>query len=358
MTTKQDEFIQSLEGGLTPQQAAQLLEMGDEGDTGAASETGGAPGASAVDGESGAAQGGASKNEAEGASTAADGEGTQTSTTVDESTLNSDNAVIVAKDGKHHIGYDKLLEARDGEKQAKAALAAAEEKLQALQAAAESRADSGQVATKTDNQVAAAQAAIDQGVNPEIFGDFSEEALAKGISTLVSMKVDERVAAALAKVDERLAPLQKEHQTAKANSHFDPIYTKHPDADSIVESKELADWISSQPSFAQSGIRAVLNKGSAQQVIELFDTFKQATGVTQAEGKTAQTDDEVKAAAKQAIAGAKPPVPASLSDIPGGRPGAGATRHEVMGQMSATDLADAMEGMSPEQIDEFLNRQM
>ncbi|MCT2416064.1 hypothetical protein MNU23_30780, partial [Pseudomonas aeruginosa] len=76
------------------------------------------------------------------------------------------------------------------------------------------RATAGEAPTSQDNQLAAAQAAMDQGVDPAIFGDFSEEALAAGIQKLIDAKVEARVSAL---VDQKLAPIQKkEAESARA----------------------------------------------------------------------------------------------------------------------------------------------
>jgi hypothetical protein len=106
----------------------------------------------------------------------------------------------------------------------------------------------------------------------------------------------------------------------------------------------------------------VLQKGTTQQVIELFSAFKQATGTTQgagagaAEGTEQVNPEAVKAAAQAAIATAPSRVPASLTDLPGGRP-AGLSRDEQMADMNGRELLDAMGAgnMTPEQIERFLN---
>lgn len=362
-TDQQNEFIQSLNGDLNPTQAAQLLEMSGQGDTGATSpELAAQPGAATATAE-GTTSSDAGTTGANTSATAAPAASTPAAapdaTPAAASELTAANAVILAKDGKHTIGYEKLVEAREGEKHWKAQAEAAQTQLAELQAQAKTRADAGQTPTQTDAQVAAAQAAIDQGIDPGIFGDFSEEDLAKGIQTLVDAKVAAKVDAIVA---QKLAPIQQKHATEASDSHYAAIYKAHPDADSLAESKELGDWINTQPSFVRDGYNAVLQKGSTQQVIELFSAFKQATGTTQGAGAgaaagTEQVNSEaVKAAAQAAIATAPSRVPASLTDLPGGRP-AGLSRDEQMADMNGRELLDAMGAgnMTPEQIERFLN---
>lgn len=316
-----NELNQSNDGDLTPDQLNRLLAGEDyEGDTEAqATETGGQPEASSGDDK------GEPKNEAE---------------------LSADNAVVMARDNKHTIPFEKLEEAREGQKHWRAQAEAAQQELEALKAQAQARADAGQAPTKQDNQIAAAEAAIDAGVDPELFGDFSEDALAAGIQKLVEQQVEARLQSAL-------APYQKREAETAAESHYNAIYAAHPDADSVAQSQELAEWIESQPTFVRGSMSAVMQQGSTEQVIELLSAFKSATGTTQAAGN--HTAEAVRSAAKQKIANAKSDVPASLSDFPAGRAGTG-SRSEAMQEMTGIELLDAMDSMTPQQIEDFLNR--
>ena len=325
------------DGVLTSEQASQLLELAMEGDTGAgALESGGEPGATpgAEEGQQGAQ---ASENVESNGGAA-------------ELGIDPSKAVVLAKDNVHTIPYQKLIDAREGEKHWKAQAEAAAAELAALRAQAERRAAAGEAPTQTDAAVATAQAAIAQGVDPAIFGDFSEEALAQGIQKLVDMRVQEQVSAALGKA---LAPIKEQQETQAVNSHFSAIYKAHPDADSIAESKELTDWVNAQPSFARAGYQAVLQNGTTEQVIEFFDQFKQATGKATQQPTDGKPD--VAAAAQAALAKAKAQVPTSLSEIP-----AGAKAHhdeaEALMEMSDSNALNSFMGKSPEQIRALLER--
>ena len=270
--------------------------------------------------------------------------------------LDPANAVILAKDGKHHIPYSKLEEARQAEQAARAAAKAAQDELAALRAQAEQRAAAGVAPTAADNASAIVQKALESGeVDPAIFGDFSEEAMAKGIATLVSQGLTQGFTA----LRQELAPITAQHQMSEVEKHYGAIYQAHPDADSVVESQELDSWINSKPSFVRDAYRAVLDpqgQGTAAQVIELFDTFKKETGATKAAPAPAPSVDP-KAAAKAAIAAAQPAVPTSLSDFPGGR--AGPTSFtDRMASMSEVELFNAVNTgeISQAQLNDYLNR--
>ncbi len=338
-TDAQNELIQSFEGNLSPEQVAQLLELSDGDTTATAVELGNEPDITTANGKGEQA-------------TPAAGEGGEPDPA---------KAVLLAKDGIHTIPYDKLVEAREGEKHWKAQHDAAQVQLQTLQAEAKARAEAGAAPTVVDNQAATAQAAIEQGVDASIFGDFSEEALAKGMRTLaeqnaalIESKIEARVQAL---VDKALQPLHAQQATSATESHYGAIYAAHPDADSIAESKELSDWIATQPTFVRDAYSSVLEKGTTEQVIEMLGLFKQANGITQPTN-TETSAETVKAAAKAALAKASTPIPVSLSDFPGGRAGAGATRDEALAEMTGSSLVDAMHDMTPEQIETFLSRRV
>lgn len=343
MATTQDELIDSFDGNVTPEQMHQLLSLAG-GDTGAlASEAEGEPGALAVQEDTTADKGSETDKGAAGAQDGKKGDQQE----ADDLELNSDNAEIIAKDGKHRISYDKLLEAREGEKQWRAQAEANQRELDELRTQAKQRSDAGEVATATDNQVAIAQAAIDQGVDPGIFGDFSEEALAKGIAAVIK----KTVASELESVRSALVPIQAMQAAEVKDAHYGVIYEAHPDADSIAESTEFAAWRSKQASFVQPAIDRVFTDGSAQEVIELFNRFKTETGSAQ---PATDAQSLARTKAQEVINKAGVQVPASLSDFPGGR-AAGLSKAEAMADMDGVQLLGAMDTMDAAQLEAYMN---
>ena len=341
MSLTQSEYFQThaVDGQLTDEQMAELLSL-PEGDTGITPDSS-EPDAASVDGKPDAVD----ESNPEPAATG--------DKQADTEAKPEPEPVLLAKDGKHTIPYEKLVEAREAEKHWKAQAEAAQKQLAELQTAAQQRADDGQAPTATDNAVATATAAIESGIDPEIFGDFSEEALAKGIQKLVAMGVEQQLAAIRGELAKVVEPLKATQAKSAAEAHYQAIYSAHPDADSIAESKELSDWIAKQPTFARTAYAQALQQGTTQEVIELFTAFKEATGKAQvATGKP-----DVTAAAKAAIANAKTPPPTSLSEIPAGT----AAAHDeatAMLEMSSTSVLRSFEGKTPEQIEAMLSRVM
>lgn len=271
----------------------------------------------------------------------------ETETTQPAAPTDAQAQVILAKDGVHTIPYDKLVEARDAEKQWRAQAEAAQKQLAEMQAKFQRDNLQQQTANATPEQLEAqAEDAISKGVDPSLFGDFSEEAIAAGVQKLV----DARVAAIEARLSQVVAPLQQAAQVSEAEQARNLVLSKHPDAASIAESAELEQWVQSKPAFVRGAYQQVITGGTPAQVVELLDAFKSETGTR----KTAATPDSA-AVAQAAISKAQQRGPSSLSDIPGGTAGQH-DENEAMRQMSAVDLMGKLEGKTPEQIADLMAR--
>ncbi len=268
-------------------------------------------------------------------------------------------APIASKSGAYTIPYEKLEQARDraktleGENESlRAQLAELNAKQQAnLEKAednAQARADAGKQQTEADQNLEAAKKAMGQGVDASLFGDFSEEGIAKGIAALMERTREELRAELREEAARELKPLKDREAQEVKDSHYSAIFQKHPDANEIVQSSQFAAWHASLPGFQRAAVDAVLNPetgGTAAEVIEVFDTFKAQTG---------------KAAAPAAQDKGKAPevqrrVPHSLSEI------AGEQHQDIAQQVMAsagTDpnaLIERMQDMSPEQIERVMN---
>ena len=347
MKTK-DELFQDIDGERpSPEQAALLMSMA-EGDTSNFMLDSGEPDTAASTGDDSTATDDANTDDQQaGAATAGTEQGKPKAAAPADAELNADNAVVLAKDGKHTIPFEKLAQSREGERHWREKAT----ELQALLDQAQQRADSGQASTEQQQQELA-DAAEAAGVDLSLFGDFSEEGLAKGINALVEQKANALVDA---KLKEALAPLQQREQQSAREAHYGGIYAAHPDADSIYESKELDDWIKSHPAYLQPAVRGVFTDGSQQDVIDLFTRFKEATGKAQQAPASAAQD--AKSGAQAALQKAKNEPPVSLSDIPDSKPSA-TNLFEQLAQLNPTDLSARLETLPKDQVEAFLNRSM
>jgi hypothetical protein len=268
-------------------------------------------------------------------------------------------APIASKSGNYTIPYERLETARERNKTLEGENQTLREQLADLTAkqqanlgkaedGAQARADAGQAQTTADQNLDAAKAAIAQGVDMSLFGSFSEEDIAKGITALVQRTRDELRAELHEENAKTLKPLQERDAKTAKDGHYGSIYEKHADADEVVQSAEFEGWKKSLPSFARSSVEAVFDPktgGTAEQVIEIIDTFKARAG---------------KAAAPSAQDKGKPPevqrrVPNSLSEA------AGEQHQDVTQQVLASAgtnphaLMERMQDLSNEQIDRLLN---
>jgi hypothetical protein len=265
-------------------------------------------------------------------------------------------APIASKSGEYTIPYEKLTSARTERDQYKAEAAQLREQLASLTAAqasnfaaaqqqAQTRADAGQAPTQADSNLALAQAAAAQGVDVAIFGDFSEEGIANGVAQLVAQMEARANARVEEKLNAALAPLREREAQSAVSAHQQAIYGAHPDADEVYESSEFKAWMGNQPSYARAAIEYTLANGTAQQVVEVFSTFKGATG------KGTPAD-----AVSKALAKAQQQPPMSLSELPGASASGNGDAERVAalaGDPAA--LLDFMAGLSPEKQTRLMN---
>lgn len=322
-----------------------------------------------LDGEDTATQGNQDNtNGADGAGIATDAAGqgdegkTQDAAAMQAQTTGDEpvGAPIASKSGAYTIPYEKLEQARthaktlEGENEALRAQVAeltakAQTNLANAEDGAQARADAGQAQTQADQNLEAAKAAIGQGVDISMFGDFSEEAIAKGLGTMMAQMREELRAELRQESAQALKPLKEQQAKEASDGHLSAIYQKHPDADEIVQSAEFNAWFKALPSFSRGAVAAVLDPktgGTAAEVVEVFDTFKAQTGKAapapraQGEGKAPEVQRRV---------------PNSLSEA------AGEQHQDVTQQVMAsagTDpnaLMERMQDMTPEQIERVLN---
>jgi hypothetical protein len=266
--------------------------------------------------------------------------------------------VILAKDGVHTIPYERLEESRRLAKEAQeradaaaAQAAALAEENERLKAAASSPAPAPSTST-----TATTPQPTEEG---SLFGDYSDDAIKAGVEKLVAGRTA-ALEAQIAEMRQQLTPVQQAAQISANEEHWRTIYNAHPDMDSLVESAELSAWIKAQPTFVQAQYNKVLDEGTATDVVELFDAYKKATGISAPPAATpaapaASAAAAAAARAAEAIANARQPAPTSLSEIPAGT----AAHHDAVAamlEMSPTNVLNKLENLTPQQIEQTLAR--
>jgi hypothetical protein len=351
----QAEYFQAhaVEGALSPEHLAAMLTL-PEGESlefadPATTEQSGKPDAAATEAAA-AAVAQATKTDPE--KTPSDPKDGQTTTE------QTPAPVILAKDGVHTIPYEKLEEQRARAKAAteaaEAATAEAERLRQEIVTLKGTQTPAATTAPATTEPAKAGSTPGDTGLGAVDFGDYSDASIAKAVAQMVERQT--------APLQAELATLkgkasQTEQQTAvdAATAHYNAIRSAHKDADSIVESSEFKTWKDAQPAFVRAGIEHTLADGSTKDVIDVFSTYKQATGKTGAAeaaasaAQASQTAAEVAAAAQAAIAAARTAPPTSLSEIPAGS----AAHHDpaaAMLEKSSASLMTQFHGMDPQEV--------
>lgn len=329
MTTV-DDYLSTTEitGALTPEQAAQVMDLAQEGDTAPVADLAGAPAPAPAEPAA---------------------EPTTTTTTTTTTEAPEPEPAILAKDGKHLIPFDKLAEARES------AQRAAAERDEALRRAVELQAelDAAKAPPKEDPQKVDLTALRRDRYNAMLDGDVEKAIqIDEKIDAEVQRAAEEK-AARRAKEDTSVAALEAALEQVAQDAR-----TKYPalDHNSDKADKDAIDFVV----FRRDSLVAqgeLPHKALAQAVDSAAKLFRWSDGQPAA---TAPTPDpkSAAAAAAAAIAAAKAPVPASLSDIPGGKPGGLSSLEQLAGKANGPDLLDAMSNMSRTQIEEFLNRSL
>lgn len=258
--------------------------------------------------------------------------------------------VIMAKDGRNTIPYSELADAREAAQNERSQREALQRELEALKAKYEGDAAQG------DEEAAAENGEDGEADDPlaRLREDWPEVAEAVEKAAARHQRVIEEQRLRIEELTRHLLPIQQGEAERRMAAHYSTILNAHPDADEIMESEAFAKWREAQPSFVREVQEAVLQQGTAEQVVELFGSFKAATGWSNdaAAGDTAaQARREAARQAKQAGHA----TPKSLSDIPGGA-AVQTDATETFLQMSDTARMDKIMGMSPEQIENMLRR--
>ena len=113
-----------------------------------------------------------------------------------------------------------------------------------------------------------------------ILEEFVEEfpSLEKPMKLLATKIAREMVDEQMQKINPALTQVQETVESNAVNEHLGKITQAHSDWRQIHKSGALSTWISKQPNFMQAGLNQVVQEGSAEDIIELFTTYKKSIG--------------------------------------------------------------------------------
>ena len=75
----------------------------------------------------------------------------------------------------------------------------------------------------------------------------------------------------------RIEPLQQAYAKTAQEAHFSAIRNAHGDWEQVVGSDAFQGWVGNQPGFLKAAYQSVLERGTAQDVVDLLGSFKAAT---------------------------------------------------------------------------------
>ena len=227
---------------------------------------------------------------------------------------NSDEKVILAKDGKNTIPFSVLEEERAKTAQLEQLARDKDALIAELQQA--KKEDKGTGATEAQDEVLKKFKTEFEENYPDLGQKaipYMEELIKAELrKSIVDAEEVSALKKELAELKAAITPLQNSAMQNDIDVHFAAIRKEHADFEQLVESGVVDKWIETLPKFAQPSAKAVMEQGSAKEVIELFSEYKKALG----EEKPSDSKEQLEAKAKEAIEKAKTSKITSLTDLP------------------------------------------
>jgi hypothetical protein len=120
----------------------------------------------------------------------------------------------------------------------------------------------------------------------------------KKVAEQIATKIVNDKMAKLDTIEETQSQMQDDAEEEANRIHMEKIDTAHPDWKQIYDSGALETWIKRQPGYLQPRLYEILRKGSAREVISMFDSYKRAAGKGKETSTTSNESSEKKAKAK------------------------------------------------------------
>lgn len=134
--------------------------------------------------------------------------------------------------------------------------------------------------------------------------EFPEVAAAMAVyEKVMASKFEKALAEKLSEVHAYYAPIVATTQRVAQNEHEATILKAHADAFSIVD--DVSKWVGTQPTILRNAYANVLQNGSAAEVVELLDVYKQAVKPPAAPPPEPPKVDEEKERKLQALEGVR-----------------------------------------------------
>ena len=161
---------------------------------------------------------------------------------------------------------------------------------------------------------------LPDGEDDAVLSEFIDEfpTLEKPIKALIKKVAGSMVKAELGKVETQVKEIKDTQVASDTASHAQRINEAHPDWKQIYDSGKLTTWINSQPTFVQRTLNDIVEDGSTEDIIEMFDQFKAATKPAETDQST--TSSQSTGRSKSERAAAMQAVPAKTGGPPKPKP--------------------------------------
>ena len=137
----------------------------------------------------------------------------------------------------------------------------------------------------------------------EKFKQEYEPGVLRAIEIMAGRKAKEMAS----QVDSRLAPLQQTAQQQAQALHFAALDAGRPGWEPLVQSDEFTQWVDAQPSLLRNVYRATLERGQAQDILDVFKAYDAAHPAVPT--RTTHSIDPAKAQAATAVRSKRGSIP-------------------------------------------------
>ena len=111
----------------------------------------------------------------------------------------------------------------------------------------------------------------------------------------------EEVVSKMTEQETRIAPVFEKVAQNETERHFSAIRQGHPDFETGRDDGSLQAWIKSKPKYIQPALQETYSKGTADDVIEMFNDFKRENNINIQPSDNVVRIDPEKAKKKQAL---------------------------------------------------------
>lgn len=131
--------------------------------------------------------------------------------------------------------------------------------------------------------------AQDGGTDPEPFKLSDEQVkllktyeeewpeVAKAAELRTQMAISQAVGALVTQLRQELTPVVQHYVKSQGSNHFGAIKAAHEDFDALKP--QVKAWVAQQPAGLRAAYQQIATTGSAEDVIELFNTYKRTNGI-------------------------------------------------------------------------------